>query len=82
MLTVGGDTEYGILLGRPDYLDVLNLSSGQWTHQYTVEPDEAYRIPDRVVKAVGGSPTGGATIPDDLSNLVKEWLSQPFDSPA
>lgn len=79
MLTIGGDTEYGLPLGLPDYLDVLDLSSGQWTHQYTVNPDEAYKIPESVVEAVGGSPTGGATIPDDLGDMVRGWLSRPFE---
>lgn len=82
MLTVGGNTEYGLPLGRPDYLDVLDLSSGQWIHQYTVEPDMAYSIPDAVVQAVGGSSTGGATIPDDLGDPVREWLAQPFKGTA
>lgn len=41
---------------------VLDLSTGTWRTSYDPSKWSNYSIPDAVVKKIGGSPTGGATV--------------------
>jgi hypothetical protein len=65
MFVVGG---YGALVGDEQppcveggIIQIFNLSSATWIDSYDPNVWRNYSIPDPIVKAIGGSPTGGAT---------------------
>jgi hypothetical protein len=65
MMVFGGYTPLpgsvmGCLAGGP--VVIFNMSSGEWMDSYHPEVHSDYGVPDKVVEAIGGDASGGATL--------------------
>lgn len=80
MITVGGTRVAANPLGTPDFFDVFNLNTLNWTGRYDPLEWSEYGVPDRVSARIGGNKQGGARISDHLNKLPPD-LAALFRTP-
>lgn len=84
MFVVGGYTSLTSI--TPSCLEdgivqIFNLSSATWINDYNPKTWSNYTVPDAVLKAIGGSPTGGATqAAPSPSGFANRSLTTVFDT--
>ncbi|CAI6090106.1 unnamed protein product [Clonostachys chloroleuca] len=85
MMVIGGITSQAgntisCLDGGP--VVMFNLTSASWMTSYDPSVHGDYGVPDKVVEAIGGSPTGGATLTSPSpSGWANKDLGKVFDTP-
>ncbi|KAB5577933.1 hypothetical protein GE09DRAFT_535105 [Coniochaeta sp. 2T2.1] len=62
-------------------VQVFNISSATWMNGYDPAKWSNYTVPDAVLRAIGGSPTGGATATSPSPSFAASALARVFSSP-
>lgn len=77
MLSIGGGTDQANLV-NPDWLDVYDLNVGAWTHFYNSSSTALYIVPSAITNQIGGSASGGFTVPSGLNDTVTALLNTKY----
>lgn len=80
LMTIGGTGPKGGSLTAPRGMDMFDLNSLSWTGVYDASSNESLKVPQQVIKQIGGSASGPGSNaqPSGLTSGVASLISNPF----